>query len=348
MNATITPLIAQVTDLSVGEEIIQLTVQGLGLGAIYALIAIGFVIVYKATEVINFAHGALMLLGTYIVFSLMAGVVPKGAETPAGQQSANFPEWLQWWLDIPVAPRFALSTLVAAVIVGLFGVLVERSVLHKMVGQPVFAVVLITLGLELAVATAVQVIWSPQQKVLPSPLPPALKLQVGNISIQWANIWAVLAMGVCVLAFFAFFKYSRFGVAMRATAHDQEAAMAMGIKTTTIFAIAWAIAGVLAAIAGAFYVPARLAGFITLTPVRFAALSAFPAAILGGLDSPGGAVVGGLGIGVAQVLSARYLNPLFLGLEFPNFHLIFPYLLMIVVLLIRPYGLFGTPEVRRV
>lgn len=339
---------AQATDLSVAEEIIQLIVQGLGLGAIYALIALGFVIIYKATEVINFAHGALMLLGTYIVFSLMAGVVPKGAETPGGQQSANFPDWLQWWLDLPVAPRFALSILVAALIVGLFGVLVERSVLHKMVGQPVFAVVLITLGLELAVATAVQVLWSPQQKVLPSPLPPALKLQIGNISVQWANIWAVLAMGVCVLAFFAFFKYSRYGVAMRATAHDQEAAMAMGIKTTTIFAISWAIAGVLAAIAGAFYVPARLAGFITLTPVRFAALNAFPAAILGGLDSPGGAVVGGLGIGVAQVLSARYLNPLFLGLEFPNFHLIFPYLLMIVVLLIRPYGLFGTPEVRRV
>ncbi len=338
-------MLAQATRLSTIEELMQLTVQGLGLGAIYALIAIGFVIVYKATEVINFAHGALMLLGTYIVFSLMAGVLPKGAETPQG---ANFPEWLQWWLDIPLGPRFALAILVAATLVGLFGVLIERSVLHKMVGQPVFAVVLITLGLELAIATAVQVIWSPQQKVLPSPLPPASKIEVGAISIQWANIWAVVALAVCALAFFAFFKYSKYGVAMRATAHDQEAAMSMGIKTTTIFAIAWAIAGVLAAIAGALFVPARLAGFITLTPVRFAALSAFPAAILGGLDSPGGAVVGGLGIGVAQVLSARYLNPFFLDLNFANFHLIFPYLLMIVILMIRPYGLFGTVEVRRV
>lgn len=348
MTEIFVPLVAQATQLSLFEEILQLTTQGLALGAIYALIALGFVIVYKATEVINFAHGALLLLGTYIVFTLMAGVLPSGADTPGGQQNSNFPDWLQWWLDIPLGPRFALAILVAAVLVGLFGVLVERTVLHKMVGQPVFAVVLITLGLELAIATTIQVLWSPQQKVLPSPLPPASKIQIGSIGIQWANIWAMIAMVVCVVAVFAFFRYSRFGVAMRATALDQEAAMAMGIKTTTIFAIAWAIAGVLAAIAGALFVPARLAGFITLTPVRFAALSAFPAAILGGLDSPGGAVVGGLTIGVAQVLSARYLNPIFLDLDLPNFHLIFPYIIMIGILLVRPYGLFGTAEVRRV
>ena len=348
MTEIFVPLLAQVSQLSPIEAVLQLTIQGLGLGAIYALIALGFVIVYKATEVINFAHGALLLLGTYIVFSLMAGVLPSGADTPVGQQNSNFPEWLQWWLDIPLAWRFGLSIVIAAALVGLFGVLIERTVLHKMVGQPVFAVVLITLGLELAIATTIQVLWSPQQKVLPSPLPPLKTLQIGDIFIQWANIWAMIAMVVCVLAFFTFFRYSRFGVAIRATALDQEAAMAMGIKTTTIFAIAWGIAGVLAAIAGAFFVPARLAGFITLTPVRFAALAAFPAAILGGLDSPGGAVVGGLTIGVAQVLSARYLNPIFLELDLPNFHLVFPYVIMIGILLIRPYGLFGTAEVRRV
>ena len=341
-------VLAQVQQLTLMEEIAQLTLQGLGLGAIYALIALGFVIVYKATEVINFAHGGLMLLGTYIVFTLMAGVFPSGADTPAGQQSSNFPSWLQWWLEIPLGWRFALTILVAAIIVGFVGVLIERTVLRRMVAQPVFAVVLITLGIELIIATTVQVLWSPQQKVLPSPLPPALSLQIGNIAIQWANIWAFIAMAISVVAVFAFFRYSRFGVALRATAFDQEAAMAMGIKTSTIFAIAWAMAGVLAVIAAAFFVPARLAGFIALTPVRFAALAAFPAAILGGLDSPGGAVIGGLTIGVAQVLSARWLNPIFLEWDLPNFHLVFPYVLMILILLIRPYGLFGTPEVRRV
>ena len=341
-------VLAQIQRLTLIEEIAQLTLQGLALGAIYALIALGFVIVYKATEVINFAHGGLMLVGTYIIFSLMAGVVPVGGNTPGGQQSSNFPSWLQWWLEIPLGWRYALTILVAAIIVGLLGVLIERTVLRRMVGQPVFAVVLITLGLELVLATSVQVLWNPQQKVLPSPLPPASTLRIGNISLQWANIWAIVAMTVSVLAIFAFFRFSRFGVAMRATAFDQEASMAMGIKTSTVFAIAWAIAGVLAVVAAAFFVPARLTGFITLTPVRFAALAAFPAAILGGLDSPGGAVIGGLTIGVAQVLSARWLNPIFLDWNLPNFHLVFPYVLMILILLIRPYGLFGTPEVRRV
>lgn len=341
-------VLAQIQQLTLTEEIAQLTLQGLGLGAIYALIALGFVIVYKATEVLNFAHGGLMLLGTYIVFTLMAGVFPTGADTAASGLSPNFPGWLQWWLDIPLEWRFALAILVAAIIVGFLGVLIERTILRRMVAQPVFAVVLITLGIELIIATLIQVLWSPQQKVLTSPLPPAFSLQIGNIAVQWANIWAFIAMTISVIALFAFFKYSRFGVAMRATAFDQEASMAMGIKTSTIFALSWAIAGVLAVIAGAFYVPARLAGFISLTPVRFAALNAFPAAILGGLDSPGGAVLGGLTIGVAQVLSARWLNPIFLGWQLPNFHLVFPYLLMILVLLIRPYGMFGTPEVRRV
>ena len=342
------PLFAQIQQLTLPEEILQLTFQGLALGAIYALIALGFVIVYKATEVINFAHGALMLLGTYIVFSLVSGVIPEGASTAANQAGSNFPSWLGWWVDLPIGWRFGLAILMAAVVVGLVGIGVERTILRRMVGQPVFAIVLITLGLELAISTSVQVIWNPQQKVMPSPFPPASTLRIGNIGMQWANIWAIIVMIVVVLAFFAFFKYSRFGLAIRATALDQEAALAMGIKASTVFAIAWAIGGALAAIAGALFVPARLAGFITLTPVRFSALNAFPAAILGGLDSPGGAVTGGLIIGVTQVLSSRWLNPIFLDLNFPNFHQVFPYLLMVGILLFRPYGLFGTVEVRRV
>lgn len=341
-------MLAQVQQLSLPEEIIQLTLQGLALGAIYALIALGFVIIFKATGVINFAHGALMLLGTYVVFSLVSGVIPKGVNTSPNQAGANFPSWLAWWVELPLAWRFGLSVLIAAAIVAALGVGIERSILRKMVGQPVFAIVLITLGMELAISTFVQVVWNPQQKVMPSPFPPSSTLRIGNVAIQWASVWAIIAMVAVVVAFFAFFKYSRFGVAMRATAFDPEAAMAMGIKASTVFAIAWAIGGALAAIAGALFVPARLAGLITLTPVRFSALNAFPAAILGGLDSPGGAVTGGLIIGVAQVLSSRWINPILLDLNLPNFHLVFPYLLMIGILLVRPYGLFGTAEVRRV
>jgi branched-chain amino acid transport system permease protein len=323
-------------------EFVQLSANGLALGALYALIALGFVIIYKATEVINFAHGAMMLFGTYVVFSLTAGLIPAwGTLKP-------FPSWLQWWMDMDIALRFVLAVAVAAVLTAGLGVLIERTVLRKMVGQPVFAVVLITLGLELVIATMVQILWNPQQKSLQSPFKITSNLTIGNATIQWAKLWTIIVVAVLVAGFFLFFRYTRAGVAMRATAFDQEAAMAMGIKASTIFAIAWGIAGGLAAIAGALFVPAQLAGFITLTPVRFAALNAFPAAILGGMDSPGGAVVGGVSIGLAQVYSARWLNPYFQDWNLPNFHIVFPFLLMFVVLMVRPYGLFGTREVRRV
>jgi branched-chain amino acid transport system permease protein len=321
---------------------VQLTLQGLALGSIYALIALGFVIIYKATEVINFAHGALMLVGTYIVFSLTGGIIPRfGTRQP-------FPSWLNWWLDLSIWVRFPIAVIIAAIIVALLGIVIERTVLRKMVGQPVFAIVLITLGLELVLSSSVQWLWNPQQAIMASPFPPASAARLGNISLQWSNIWAMITTAVVVALFFAFFRYSRYGVAMRATAFDQEAAMAMGIKASTVYAMAWAFGGATAAIGGAMFVPTQAAGFISFTPVRFSALNAFPAAILGGLDSPGGAVVGGLGIGVAQVMSARWLNPYFADLNFLNFHLVFPYVLMLVVLLVRPYGLFGTPEVRRV
>lgn len=333
---------AQVGSLTVWEQLVQLTIQGLALGSIYALIALGFVIIYKATEVINFAHGALMLVGAFLTYTFAAGKLPVIGAT------VDFPESLQWWLEVPVRWRFVVAVLLSSVIVALLAMVVERVALRPLIGQPVFAVVLVTLGVELVLSTGVQVVWGPQQLPSPSPFPPTSLLRLGNIGVQWGNIWAIAVMLVVVLAFFAFFRYSKYGLAMRATSFDQEAAMAMGIKPATVFGLAWAIGGALAAIAGAMFVPTRLAGFLTIGPVRFSALNAFPAAILGGLDSPGGAVIGGLTIGVAQVLSSRYLNPIFLEIDLPNFHLVFPYILMIAVLLVRPYGLFGTSEVRRV
>lgn len=343
-------MFAQVAQLSPFEELLQLTLQGLALGAVYALIALGFVIIYKATGVLNFAHGALMLAGTYLTFTLVSGQVPRVWPISGLGELLPFPSWLDWWTGLHINFRFPLALLLAVVFVALLGMVIERTALRKLVGQPIFAVVLVTLGLELVISTLVQALWNPQQKAMPTPFPATSSLRVGNLAIQWASVWAVIVMIVVVLGFFAFFKYSKYGVAMRATALDQEAALAMGIKASTVYGLAWALGGAMAAIAGAMFVPARLAGFLSFTTVRFSALNAFPAAILGGLDSPGGAVVGGLGIGVAQVLSARYINPILadLPVSLPNFHLVFPYVLMLLVLLIRPYGLFGTEEVRRV
>ncbi len=341
-------MLAQVAQLSTLEELFQLTLQGLALGAIYALIALGFVIIYKATEVINFAHGALMLVGSYVTFTMVAGQAPRLWPLTRLGELVTFPSWLGWWVDLDIKLRFPLAVLVAVLIVAGIGLIIERAALRKLVGQPIFAIVLVTLGLELVISTAVQALWNPQQKAMPSPFPVASTLRIGDVAVQWSNVWAVIVMIGVVFAFFAFFRYSRYGVAMRATAYDQEAAMAMGIKASTVYGMSWAMGGAMAAIAGALFVPARLGGFVSFTPIRFSALNAFPAAILGGLDSPGGAVVGGLSIGVAQVLSARYINPYFADLSLPNFHVVFPYLLMLVVLLVRPYGLFGTEEVRRV
>ncbi len=337
-------VLAQITQLTAWEEFLQLTVRGLALGSIFALIALGFVIIYKATEVINFAHGALMVVGAYIVFTLTSGKFPW----PSGDNSVDFPSWLQWWLDIGIGWRFALAIVVSAVLVAGLGLLIERSILRKMVGQPVFAIVLITLGLELAIATGVQVLWGPQQKSLPSPFGFGSVTRIGNVGIQTVNFWVIGVTGVLIILFFAFFRYSRYGVAMRATAFDQEAAMAMGIKASTVFALAWAIGGALAAVAGAFFVPARSAGFLEITPLRFSALQAFPAAVLGGLDSPSGSIVGGLIIGLAQIYAARWLSPWFFEQGFASFEIVFSFLLMIAILLVRPYGLFGTQEVRRV
>ena len=341
-------MLAQITQLSTIEEVIQLTLQGLALGSIYALIALGFVIIYKATEVINFAHGALMLVGTYVTFSLVSGQSPRLWPIDGLGELVAFPSWLGWWLDLSIRLRFPLAVLIAVLLVAGLGIVIERTALRKLVGQPIFALVLVTLGLELVISTVVQSLWNAQQKAMPSPFPVTSTLRVGDIAIQWASVWSIIVMVAVVLGFFAFFRYSRYGVAMKATALDQEAAMAMGIKSSTVYGMSWALGGAMAAIAGAMFVPTQAAGFISFTTVRFSALNAFPAAILGGLDSPGGAVVGGLGIGVAQVLSARFINPYFADINLLNFHLVFPYLLMLVVLLIRPYGLFGTKEVRRV
>ncbi|MFQ5947592.1 MAG: branched-chain amino acid ABC transporter permease [Acidimicrobiia bacterium] len=324
-------------------EFLQLAIQGLALGSIYALIALGFVIIYKATEVINFSHGALMLLGAYVTFTFTTAQIPN----PFGD-AVDFPSWLGWWSDLDIKWRFTISVALAVMAVAGVGILIERTILRKMVGQPVFAVILITLGLELVIRTGVQITWNPQQKSFPSPFQAGSSVSVGGVAISTANLFAIGVTLLLVPAFFVFFRYSRFGVAMRATAFDQEAAMSLGIKASTVFAIAWAIAGGLAAVAGAFFVPARLAGFLTITPVAFSALRAFPAAILGGLDSPGGAVLGGIIIGEAEVLTSFYISDDLFDLGFANFHLVLPYVIMIAILLVRPYGLFGTREVRRV
>ena len=295
-------------------DFLQLVIQGIALGAIYALIALGFVVVYKATKVINLAQGELVLLGAYLVYAFNQTALP-----------------------------FAVSVALAVLVMGAVGWGIERTILRRMVGKPAFAVVMITIGLGIVIRQIVAAVWGFEDRLLGEPWATS-RIGIGDLGVNVTSIVTIGAAGLLLLLFFVFFRFTSAGIGMRATALDQEAALAVGIPVHGVFAQAWMIAGATAAIAGVFLVafPA------TLQPaIGFTALRAFPAAIVGGLDSAGGAVLGGVLVGLVEVLVQGYQPQVapWLG---NNFHVAAAYLLMIGVLVVRPYGLFGTREVERV
>ncbi len=304
-------------------------VSGIALGAIYALLALGFVIIFKATQVVNFAHGAVAAAGAYLVVYFAVTVNWPGRYLEAA------PATLQW----------AASALVAIAATGVLGLFLERLFIRPMIGEPLFSVAIITIAMDIAIRTIVDDYIGPGNRSLGDPWGDTI-VQVGGINIPHTQI-ATVVVAVVVMLVVALFFRSRTGIAMRATAFDQEAAMAQGIKVGRIFAISWFIGAALAAIAGVFAsVFPRSPGVYNET--AFIALRAFPAVILGGLDSVIGAVLGGLIIGLAEVFAGSYLigeTWSWLGQGFSG---VVPYLVMLLVLLVRPYGLFGTEEIRRV
>lgn len=296
-------------------EFLQLLFQGIALGSQYALIALGFVVIYKATGVINFAQGGFVLVGAYLAY--------------------NFN---QTW-DLP----FPLALLLAMAAGALLGAIVERLLLRRMVGEPVFAVLMITIGLLFVLEQSATSMWGFDNLNLGDPWG-IETVEVADLNLAVADLWTIGLAAAAMAAFFAFFRYTATGVAMRATAVDQEAAAAQGIAPGRIFALAWAVSGAVAALGGI----TLAAGPAQLAPgISFVALAAFPAMILGGLDSPAGAVLGGIIIGVTQSLTAGY-QPDYAEWLGTNFHTVMPYVVMILILLVRPYGIFGTREVRRI
>lgn len=296
-------------------EFLQLVFQGIALGSQYALIALGFVVIYKATGVINFAQGGFVLVGAYLAYNFR-----------------------QTW-DLP----FFVALVLAMVAGALLGAVVERVLLRRMVGEPVFAVLMITIGLLFVLEQTSTSVWGFDNLNLGDPWG-IDTVEVADLNLAVADLWTIVLAGLAMAAFFAFFRYTATGVAMRATAIDQEAAVAQGIGAGRIFALAWGVSGAVAALGGI----TLAAGPAQLAPgISFVALAAFPAMILGGLDSPAGAVVGGVIIGVTQSLTAGYQpeHAEWLG---TNFHIVMPYVVMILILLVRPYGIFGTREVRRI
>src|SRR6266705_878882 len=253
----------------------QLIFAGVAVGCIYALIGLGFAIIFKASEVINFAQGELLLVGAYII-------------------SAGVFEWLLGFF-----PALLLGIIVTVVI----GLLFERFILRRMIGRPVFSILMITIGLDIVLRTGVILRWGSD------PVPPGTPFQItsgfnfGGVHFGANDVWTIIVTVLLCVALFYFFRFTKYGLAMRATALDQEAALAVGINVRTVYALAWGIAAAIATIGGVFL---AIDSFAIDPTFGATALLAFPAIILGGLDSVSGAVVGGLLIGMTQILTAGY------------------------------------------
>lgn len=305
-------------------------IDGIALGAVYAILALGFVIIFKSTQVLSFAHGAVSAIGVYLVAYFVTVI-----------------NWPGRFLEgLPVTISFMISALVAVVAAALVGMLIERIFIRPMIGEPLFSIAMITIGIDIVLRTIVDDLLGQGSNLSVGSPWGILSLENwGGIIVPHAFIAAIVTCAAVVVLLTLFFR-TRIGVAMRATAFDQEAAMAQGISAGRIFALAWALGAALAAIGGIF-ASVSPRGIGVTSGTAFFALRAFPAIIIGGLDSVVGAVVGGFVIGMSEIILGHYLAGAsdVLGLGFTG---LIPYILMLVFLLIRPYGLFGTEEIRRV
>jgi len=314
--------------------------KSLALGSVYALIALGFVLIFKATEVVNFSQGALAMIGALFISFMVADqnlpIIGFFFEVPNPIYKLPGPDWLLWGLSVIVALGFA----------AVLGLVIERIAIRPMIGQPLFSVAVITLGLEIALRAMANDTVKISFRSVNAPWGSG-GFQIGDGFVFWSYFAAMITAAGAFVAVFFFYR-SRRGISMRAVARDQEAAMAQGINIGQVFAIAWGAGAVLAALGGLFATqpPVKQTGAVD-QDTALIAFRALPAVILGGLDSVQGALVGGLLLGAAEIYAGQYLSAYtdVLGSGYP---LVVPYVVMIIVLLVRPYGLFGTPEIRRV
>ncbi|MCZ8390875.1 branched-chain amino acid ABC transporter permease [Achromobacter xylosoxidans] len=285
---------------------LEVTLAGLGSGGLYALAALAFVIVYKATRVVNIAIGEFLMMGAYVFYAFAAGMA-----------------WPVW---AAIAGAVAVSAALGAV--------VERVTIRPMLGESPISVFMITVGLASILVGVVELIWTADQRRLPEFMPRA-PVMVGEAFVApkvFYGFWVALALVLLVLAVF---RYWRGGVALRATASDQGAAYAMGINVPRVFSLSWAAAGAIAAVSG---VIVGAIGGISSSMGVFG-LSVLVVVIVGGLDSVAGALVGGIFIGLLEAWAGAYLGG--------EYKLLATFVVLVAVLMMRPYGLFGTREIER-
>jgi len=292
-----------------GAAVIQTLVGGLATGCIYSLAALGFVLIYKATEVINFAQGELMMVGAFAALAL--------------KELVGLPFWL--------------AALLAVGAVAIAGAAINRLVLRPIIGEQPFAIVMATIGLGYLLRSAVALVpgWGTDTHALDTPFTGKI-VRVGEIAIAQDNLMVIVAAVLTVSVLYVFFQFTRAGVAMQAVSQNQLAASFVGIRVRVMFSAAWALGAGIAALAGVLLAPLT---FVYVN-MGFIGLKALPAAVLGGFGSIPGALIGGLVIGVTEAYAARYLPD---GVQDSV-----AYALLLIVLLVRPQGLFGVSLKKRV
>ncbi|MBC7577707.1 MAG: branched-chain amino acid ABC transporter permease, partial [Tardiphaga sp.] len=286
--------------------LLQLLVNGLVVGTLYGVVAMSFVLIYKATQVVNFAQGELLLIGAWVCWTLLTKY-----QVP-------------FWMGMPMTLVFMFA----------FGIMIQIVILRPMIGEPIISVIMVTIALSTVFQASLKWIYG----VSPQPFPRVFTSQSVNfagLQIQTVYVMSLVVSVLMMIGMAWFFKVSKWGLAMRATAFNQQVAQSLGISVKTVFAMAWAISAMVSAVAGV--VVAVVNG--VSSGLSFYGIKVFPAAILGGLDSVGGAGVGGVIIGVlenvAQFVDSEYLH-------WGNLYEIAPFYVLIIILVIKPYGLFGT------
>ena len=290
---------------------VQLLLTGLVLGTVYALVALGFVLIYKATSILNFAQGELLLFGAYLCFSIT--------------------------VDIKIG--FIWSFLLTLAFSFILGILIERTVLRPMIGESIISSIMVTVALSIIMKNIVQIIWGTQTKVYP-PIFSNEPVRIYGFFISEVHIFSLGLAVICVMLFGAFFKYSTMGLKMRVVAFDQQTAQSLGISIKKVFANSWAIAAVVASIGGII-----LGSINGINPgLSFMGLKVFPVVILGGLDSILGAIIGGVLIGCIESLGGGYLDPL---VEGGGIKELAPFVVLLGFMMVRPYGILGKEKIER-
>jgi branched-chain amino acid transport system permease protein len=286
-------------------------INGALTGLLYALIAMSFVIIYRSARVFNFAQGEIVVVGAFMVWTLMSAL--------------DFP----WWVAVPLA-------LVGSTALGL---LIERVILRPLVGEELFAFVMVTIGLLIFIRGVVLVAWGPEVRFFPAVLPLAA-IKIGGLTVDRALVIGGIATVALAGIASWFFNHTQTGLEMSAVAEDHQTALSLGISVKRSIAVAWGISGLLSTLAAIVFLNGKGMTFLA-SDVGFAAL---PVALLAGLESIGGVVLGGLIVGVAVGVAAFFLDPIFEG----GVTAVFPFVIMVVILLVRPSGLFGWKTIERI